>query len=146
MPLPLLIIAGAAVTGTTGVGLGIQGIVKMGKAYNKSKKTRRRNDDNIKVLEEKKQKTCKAMDILGENELRILEKFKHFSDLFEKIHNRPYFENIIIGDVMIPTFSPSEIKDVSIGAGVLIGGITGSALGTVGGFAVSGATTSAVIS
>ena len=37
------------------------------------------------------------------------------------------------------------LKKVSIGAGVLLGGLGGAAVGTAGGFAAAGATTSAVM-
>ena len=144
MPLPLLLI-GAAVAAGTGVGVGIHGAVKMVKAKDKLKEAQIQNDANFQKLEHKNKSACNAMDILGENELRILEEFKYFADLFEKIHNRPSFASIRIGNNIIPKFSPSDIEKASIGASLLISGIAGSALGSVGGFAASGATTAAVM-
>lgn len=38
-----------------------------------------------------------------------------------------------------------ELRNVSVGAGVLLGGLGGAAVGTAGGFAAAGATTSAVM-
>lgn len=145
MPLPLILGIAAAVAGGTGVGLGIHGGVKMKKANDKMKEAQERNEENLKKLEQANTLSCKAMDTLGSNEIRILASFKDFADLFEKIHNRPEFKDIEIGNVKIPKFNGSEIQDASVGAGILVGGLGGAALGTAGGFAASGATTAAVM-
>lgn len=145
MPLPLILGIAAALAGTTGVGLGIHGGVKMKQANDKLKEAQKRNDSNNARLERMNQSACKAMDILGENEMKVLSEFKLFSDLFEQIKNRPEFADIKIGNVSIPKFEGEEIKKASVGASVLIGGLGGAALGTAGGFAASGATTAAVM-
>lgn len=85
------------------------------------------------------------MDALGKTELEILHSLDEFSAIFEKIHNRPVFKEYKRENITIPTFDPEEIKNVSVGAGVLLGGIGGAAMGTAGGFAAAGATTSAVM-
>ena len=145
MPLPIILGVAAAVAGTAGVGLGVHGGVKMKQANDKLKKAQKRNDLNNARLERMNKKACKAMDILGENEMKVLSKFQLFSDLFERIKNRPEFADIKIGNVSIPKFEGEEIKKASVGASVLIGGLGGAALGTAGGFAASGATTAAVM-
>lgn len=145
MPLPLILGIAAALAGTTGVGLGIHGGVKMKQANDKLKEAQKRNDSNNARLERMNQSACKAMDILGENEMKVLSEFKLFSDLFEQIKNLPEFADIKIGNVSIPKFEGEEIKKASVGASVLIGGLGGAALGTAGGFAASGATTAAVM-
>lgn len=145
MPLPLILGIAAAVAGTTGVGLGIHGGVKMKQANDKLKEAQKRNDSNNARLERMNQNACKAMDVLGENEMKVLSEFQVFSDLFERIKNRPEFTDIKIGNVSIPKFEGEEIKKASVGASVLIGGLGGAALGTAGGFAASGATTAAVM-
>ena len=145
MPLPLILGVAAAVAGTTGIGLGIRGGVKMKQAKNKLDETQKRNDSNHARLKRMNKSACKAMDTLGENEIKVLSEFQQFSDLFERIKNRPEFANIKIGDVSIPKFNGGEIKKASVGASVLIGGLGGAALGTAGGFAASGATTAAVM-
>ena len=145
MPLPLILGIAAAVAGTTGVGLGIHGGVKMKQANDKLKEAQKRNDSNYARLERMNQSACKVMDILGENEMKVLSEFQLFSDLFERIKNRPEFADIKIGNVSIPKFEGEEIKKASVGANVLIGGLGGAALGTAGGFAASGATTAAVM-
>ncbi len=145
MPLPLILGIAAAVTGTTGVGLGIYGGVKMKQANDKLKEAQKRNDSNHARLKRMNISACKAMDTLGENEMKVLSEFQHFSDLFERIKNRPEFVNIKIGDVYIPKFNGSEIKKVSVGASVLLGALGGATLGTAGAYAASGATTAAVM-
>ena len=114
MPLPLILGIAAAVAGTTGVGLGIHGGVKMKQANDKLKEAQKRNNSNNARLERMNQSACRTMDVLGEN-------------------------------VSIPKFEGEEIKKASVGASVLVGGLSGAALGTAGGFAASGATTAAVM-
>ena len=77
--------------------------------------------------------------------LKILNDFKDFSDAIEKIQNRPEFKEYKIGGVALPKYNKEELNKVSVGAGVLLGGIGGAAVGTAGGFAAAGATTSAVM-
>ena len=145
MPLPLILGIAAAVAGTTGIGLGIHGGVKMKQANDKLNEAQKRNDSNNARLKRMNQNACRAMDILGENEMKVLSEFQLFSDLFERIKNRPEFADIKIGNVKIPKFEGEQIKKASVGASVLIGGLGGAALGTAGGFAASGATTAAVM-
>ena len=128
MPLPLILGIAAAVASATGVGLGIHGGVKMKRANDKLKAAQKRNDVNNARLERMNKSACRAMDILGENEMKVLSGFQQFSDLFERIKNRPEFAEINLGNVTISKFDNEEIKRVSVGAGVLIGGLGGAAL------------------
>ena len=145
MPLPLILGIAAAVAGTTGVGLGIHGGVKMKQANDKLKEAQKRNNSNNARLERMNKSACRTMDVLGKNEMKVLSEFQQFSDLFERIKNRPEFADVKIGNVSIPKFEGEEIKKASVGASVLVGGLSGAALGTAGGFAASGATTAAVM-
>lgn len=145
MPLPLILGIAAGIVGTTGVGLGIHGGVKMKQANDKLTKAQKRDASNNARLKRMNRSACKAMDVLGKNEMKILCEFQLFSNLFERIKNRPEFGDIKIGNVKIPKFEGEEIKKASVGASVLIGGLGGAALGTAGGFAASGATTAAVM-
>lgn len=145
MPLPLILGIAAAVSGATGVGFGVHGGVKIKKANDKLKEAQRRNESNSLRLERMNKNACRTMDFLGENEIKVLSEFEQFSDLFERIKNRPEFADIKLGNVSIPKFDGEEIKKVSVGASVLIGGLGGATLGTAGGFAASGATTAVVM-
>ena len=109
MPLPLILGIAAAVAGTTGVGLGIHGGVKMKQANDKLKEAQKRNDSNNARLERMNQSACRAMDVLGENEMKVLSEFQQFSDLFERIKNRPEFADIKIGNVKIRKYDGEEI-------------------------------------
>lgn len=145
MPLPLILGIAAAVAGTSGVGLGIHGGVKMKRANDKFKEAQERDKKNLARFERMNKFTCREMDNLGKTELDILSGFKDFSKQFERLKNPPQFKDIKIGHVTIPQFEGEEIKKASVGAGVLLGGLGGAALGTAGAYAASGATTAAVM-
>ena len=145
MPLPLILGIAAGVAAAAGVGSGIHGGVKMKKANDTLKSAKNRHEKNIARFEKENEISTQAMDNLGKYELEILNKFSVFSDLFEKIHNRPQFKAISIGDVKLPEYNPEELRKVSVGAGVVLGGIGGAAAGTLGGVAAGGATTIAVM-
>ena len=145
MPLPLILGMGAAAAAAVGATSGVQGAVKMKKASDTQKKAQRRHRRNLKRFEQETETTNQEMDDLGKLELSILKDFETFSDLMEKIQNRPEFKNLAHEEVQIPEYNPEELKKTSVGAGVLLGGLGGAALGTAGGFAAAGATTAAVM-
>ncbi|EHP50527.1 hypothetical protein P6O24_08540 [Clostridium perfringens] len=145
MPLPLILGIGAAVAGTAGVGSGIHGAVKMKKAKDTMKLADEINKANMENFEAESRITTITLDKLGKKELEILKSFEGFSDVIERIQCRPDFKSYDKYGVNIPKCDIEELKKVSIGAGLLLGGIGGAALGTAGGFAAAGATTSAVM-
>ena len=145
MPLPLILGGAAAAAAAAGVGSAIHGGVKMKKAHDTMKSAEQRHQDNIARFEAQNKQTTEAMDALGKKELEILESFQKFSDIFDRIQNRPEFQEYSKDDVKIPMYNAEELKEVSVGAGVLLGGLGGAALGTAGGFAAAGATTAAVM-
>ena len=135
--------AGAAALG--GVGAGINGGVKMKKASDTMKAAEKMNNDSVKEFETLNKSTTDKMDKLGKFELEILNSFEKFSELFEKIQNKPEFAEVNIEGAKIPKYDGKKIKDVAVGAAVLIGGLGGAAAGAAGGFAAAGATTAAVM-
>ena len=145
MPLPLILGGIAIASGATGLGGIVNGGLKLKKAEKRQKLASQRHQENVQRVEAQNKTTIEALDRLGEKELEILESFQHFSDLFEQIKNRPIFKGFQKEHVQIPTYDAEELKKVSIGAGVLLGGLGGAALGTAGGFAAAGATTAAVM-
>lgn len=145
MPLPLVLGVGAAIAGAAGVGAGVNGAVKMKKANDKMKSTEKQHEKNITRFEVQSEETTAVMDELGMLELNILESFESFSEMLEKIQNRPEFQEFEKDGVEIPKYDKEELKKVSVGAGALLAGISGAAAGTAGGFAAAGATTSAVM-
>ena len=148
MPLPLipLIIGGAAAAaGAAGVGAGIRGAVKMKDAKDTMESANWRHQQNIARFEEENESTTVWMDELGTLELKILTGFDRFIEVFEKIHNKPEFETIHKDGVELPKYNKEELRNVSVGGGVLLGGLGGAAAGTAGGFAAAGATSAAVM-
>lgn len=145
MPLPFILGAAAVVAGVCGVGSGIQGAVKMKEANDTMKDADSRHKKNIQRFENISTATNKAMDELGTIELEVLHSFDDFSNTIEKIQNRPQFKNYEKDGVILPKYDKEELKKVSVGAGVLLGGLGGAAVGTAGGFAAAGATTAAVM-
>lgn len=145
MPLPLFLGIAAGVAALGGVGSGIHGAVKMKDANDLMKYCEKRHNNNIKKFKSANTKTTKSMDVLGKKEIEILTSFEKFSELFEKIQNKPEFENIVINGNVLPKYDGEELKKVSVGACALLGGLSGAALGTAGGFAAAGATTVAVM-
>lgn len=145
MPLPLIIGIGAAIAGAAGVGAGVHGAVKMKDANDTMKSAQLSHEKNIERFEKQNKETSTHMDELGKKELEVLKSFDQFSDLFEQIKNRPVFKSYEKGNVKIPEYNKEELKEVSIGAGILLGGLGGAAVGTAGGFAAAGATTAAVM-
>lgn len=145
MPLPLILGVGAAIAGITGIGSGVHGAAKMKEANDKMKEVESRHKRNMAKYESQLESTNKKMDELGALELSILNGFKEFSDTIEKIQNRPLFKEYTKDGVKLPVYDKETLKNVSIGAGVLLGGLSGAAAGTAGGFAAAGAATSAVM-
>lgn len=145
MPLPFILGAAAAVAAIGGVGSGIHGAAKMKEANDTMKSADSRHRKNIKRFDDTSTATNKAMDKLGALELEILHSFDDFSNTIEKIQNRPQFKEYKKDGVNLPKYDKEKLKSVSVGAGVILGGLGGAAVGTAGGFAAAGATTSAVM-
>lgn len=145
MPLPFLLAGAAIAAGIGGVGAGIHGGVKMKDAKDTMELAKSMMEDAQESVEKNNKRTLKTMDKIGKRELEVLSSFKKFSDLIEKIQGRPEFKGYKQDKYDIPEFNPEDLKKVSVGAGVLLGGLGGAAIGTAGGFAAAGATTSAVM-
>ena len=145
MPLPFILGAAAAAAAIGGVGSGIHGAVKMKEANDTMKSAESRHKNNVARFDNRSKETNKTMDELGALELEILHSFEEFSDTIERIQNRPEFKEYSKDGVKLPKYDKETLKNVSVGAGVLLGGLGGAAVGTAGGFAAAGATTSAVM-
>jgi hypothetical protein len=145
MPLPLILAGAAAVTGVGGIISGIRGGAKIKEAKETMNSARRNHEQNVARFEKQQGETTAVMDALGKKEIEILGSFEKFSQLIEKIQNKPTFKTYDKNGVSIPKYNTEELKQVSVGAGVLLGGLGGAAAGTAGGFAAAGATTAAVM-
>lgn len=145
MPLPLIIGGIAALAGAAGVGSGIHGGVKMKEANDTMKMAKNKQEKAVALFEKRNSETTELMDSIGKQELEILDSFDNFSDIIEKIQGRPDFKAYEREGINLPDYEAEELKKVSAGAGILLGGIGGATVGTAGGFAAAGATTSAVM-
>ena len=144
MPIPFIVAGIAALAGAAGAASAVKGVSKMRDANNLVESANRRHKRNIRRLEESNKEADRAMDELGTLELQILKSFEDFASVFEKIKNKPTFAAYEKENVKLPEFDGTKLKEVSVGAGVLLGGIEGG-LGAAGGFAAAGATTAAVM-
>ena len=145
MPLPLILGGLAAIAGATGIGTAVAGGVKMIDANSTMQKAKKIQDESIALFEKENKNTTVLIDSIGQTELETLKSFQKFSDIFEQIQNKPDFKEAKVQGVNLPPYNPEKLKQVSVGAGVLLGGLGGATLGTAGGFAAAGATTAAVM-
>ena len=145
MPLPLIIGGIATVAGIAGAGSGIHGGVKLKKANDTMKVAKSIQEELVADFKDANKITMEKLDELGELELTVLDSFNNFADAIEKIQHRPEFKSVSKKKIKLPEYTPEEIKKVSAGAGVLLGGLGGTTVGVAGGFAAAGATTSAVM-
>lgn len=150
MPLPIWLIpvalkGAAVVAGSAGVGSAVHGAKKMKDANDTMESAKRRHERNVAKFEKENETTSQDMDKLGKLELEILHSFGEFSDVFEQIKNKPKFENYTKNGISLPQYDGEKLKEVSVGAGVLLGGLGGAGLGAASGFAAAGATTAAVM-
>lgn len=145
MPLPLVLGIGSVIAGAAGIGTGIHGAGKMKEANKTMQEAQNSHERNIQRFEKENKITSTDMDKLGKFELEILHGFNSFSEAFEKIKNRPVFESYFKDGITLPKYSGEKLKQVSVGAGVLLGGLGGAGLGAAGGFAAAGATTAAIM-
>ena len=147
MPLPLIALVAAGVASALGIGAGVKGGMKYKEANDTVESAQNRHKNNIKKYNKQENLTVTNMDNLGKKELEVLRSFEKFQELFEKIKNKPDFEKILTTKEKItnPDFTIEKLKEVSVGASLLLSGLGGAAVGTAGGFAAAGATTAAVM-
>jgi hypothetical protein len=144
MALPIILGVGAAIAAAGGIGAGINGAVKMKDAADTMSMAKTSHDNNLKRFESANLSTSAVMDELGKKELETLYSFDEFTTVWSKIHNKPDFKTFDKDNIAITNYSPEELKNVSVGANVLLGGLGGAAVGTAGGFAAAGVATAAV--
>lgn len=121
------------------------GYDKRCKAEKKVEKAHKRHNRNVARLNDAKDSAVQTMDEMGRLELQIIASFKDFIRIMEYIQNPPKFRAIIGNAIELPELTLANIKDVSVGANTLLGGLGGVAAGTFAAFAASGAVTSATV-
>lgn len=109
MPIPLLPIF------TTVFGLGpiTRNIIKQKEANDTVKEAQARHQKNIARLEGKKASTTSIIEQLDNTKSQITDSFIVFSNIFEKIKNRPKFNISKISKLTIPEFNIDELNSFS---------------------------------
>lgn len=148
MPLPLIIGAIAGVAATLGAGAGIYGASKIMEANEIKESAQKRKEKAVKLYKDKESELTALLDHLGKNELEIVKSFAEFSDIIEKISDKPdfnvHFKGNGISDIKIQKIGDLNLKDLSIWADTALASLSGAAAGVAGGFAASGAITALV--
>lgn len=142
MPLPLFIIIALLGTGTA---VGTKGMFDFIDANERQKKARTRFDKAKLSVEIATKATVPLTDAFGKQALQIAESFKEFADLIERIHNRPHFEESRPSDISLPTIDLTKLREISMGATVLLNATAGATAGTLGGLAASGITAATIV-
>ncbi|MFI3256518.1 MAG: hypothetical protein R3Y52_03665 [Psittacicella sp.] len=145
LALPVILKGVAIAAGTLGTVVAAGGAFEVHGANKLIKETNERHNNNIERFNNKTEKSQEVMDELGILELEVLSSFEEFANIIEQIQNRPEFKTIQKDGVEIPEYNPQKLKELYVGASVLLGGLGGAALGTASGFAASGGATSAVM-
>lgn len=141
----LLGIAAGTAAGGTGIFQGSKGIKLIYDSSKKNKQLQEKLEIISSKIAEENESAVESMDKLGNLEMRILGSFEEFIALFEQIHNKPTFEQIILKEFDLPTYDFDSLEKVSTGAAALLAGATGGVTGVFGGFAAAGAVKSAVM-
>ena len=113
MPLPIILGTAAALAGTTGLGAAIYGAAKMAEANDTMDSAKWRHEENIHRFEMANAEANATMDELGKLELGILNNFDAFSNLIEKIQNRPEFKAYSKDGVKLPQYNREKLKEVA---------------------------------
>lgn len=146
MPIPIPLLIAAAAFGGLGIAGGVHGGQKMKVAGKIRKSTQQEHEKSVGKFEKKNRFTYETMDKLGELELKILSRFEDFSNVMEAIQNRPQFSHFEMGEISLPEYEEQSLKQISVRAGVLLGGLGGATLGSAGGMAASGAVGAVIMS
>jgi hypothetical protein len=129
MPIPVFLILGAAAA--AGAGAGVANGARVRKANDTIREAQRRHENNIARAETDIKQATLILDNLEKKELEVLKSFKDFSDLIEKIQNRPEFKEYRSESVKLPDFSPEEIRRASIWPSVLMTSMLGTLVGGI---------------
>ena len=143
MPIPFILGAAAVIAGIAGVAAGVKGAVDMKDAKDTMEAAKCKHERVSRKLKEQNETTCRDMDAIGNREIEVLQSFQKFSDIIEKIENRPEFRTKL-GNCDIPPNSIADLREVSVGAAALASALVGAGIGAAGGVAASGATFAAV--
>lgn len=142
MPIPFILMGIAATTGVAGVGSGAVGAKKMYDASKIIKDAQSRYDSKKYELDKLEYNTNKSLENLGKLKLDVWKSFERFTEVFEKIQNKPVLGSYDNKDKFsISKHELDEIKGVSITALSILGaGVLTAGAGALAGIAAYGGT------
>lgn len=141
MPLPLILIGISLVAGATGAASGVSGVGKI-KDAKRIMQEAEINFNNEKLRLANKQKDINfILTELGKLKLDIWRDFKLFSNLFEKIKNKPQFTKNKEEEFAFTKHELNDIEEISVKALDILGSsLLSAGAGALAGFAVYGGT------
>lgn len=144
MAIPVILAGIALATGAKGIQSIENAAQKLNLARELSKEAEEKHKLNMQYFKSKETETSTFLDKIGKKELEIFSTFEKFTELIERIHNKPVFEEYSNGEIKIPEYNPEKLKEVSLGAGLLLSGAGAATVGVFGGIAITGATTTII--
>ncbi|WP_455090081.1 hypothetical protein [Peptoanaerobacter stomatis] len=145
MPIPIILGGIAAISAIGGGAAAVNGAIKMKDANDTMNLAKRIHDKSVNKFKNQTKKTEEVMDRLGTFEAETLKSFERFSEVMKNIQNKPEFEAYRKNNVELPKYEEEKIREVYVGAGVLLGALSSAAVGTAGGFAAAGVTTASIV-
>lgn len=130
--LTTLLIGGSAVLGATGIVTGVNGTLKISDAKKAIETADKLYYIKKKEFDVQKRRVVNELERLGISQKIAQASFTRFADAFERIQNRPVFEEVENKNVDFEDVSLDNIKTISIEAIDILGG---SALSVVAGVA-----------
>lgn len=122
MALPFILLAGALGLGTTGVITGVNGTMKITDAKKAVETSEKLYNLKKTEFDIQNRRGVKELERLAFSQKQAQASFYRFADAFEKIQNRPEFENIKNDNIEFQDISLDNIKSISIKAIDLLGG------------------------
>ncbi|TYQ15702.1 UNVERIFIED_CONTAM: hypothetical protein Cloal_2185 [Acetivibrio alkalicellulosi] len=141
MPLPLVLIGVAAISGGTGIISGCGGAKKIHEAKKIIANAQCDYDKKKEMLDKKEKMAIEHLDLLGNQKLEVWKSFKRFSDAFEMIKNRPIFEENKDEKFSITKHELDEVECISVTAIEVLGKtVLTAGTGALAGLAAYGGT------
>lgn len=130
--LTIVLLGGSAILGTSGIITGVNGTLKISDAKKAIETADKLYNLKKKEFDVQKRRTVNELERLGLGQKLAQVNFARFSDAFEKIQNRPVFEEVESEKLDFDDVSLDNIKTISLEAIDILGG---SALSVAAGVA-----------
>lgn len=144
MVISSLIAAVCFAAGAVGIGTGIHGTVRMNEASETISQAKSRYESNMARYAAQQEAALSIMNDLGTLELKTIQSFRDYSDLMEVLQNRPEFGEHHRQENSLPVCNIGKLREISIGAELLLNGVTGAGAGVISGIVAHGVITASV--